>query len=95
MEWSITPFLILAVVLTPFIIYLVWVRIKEIKQTKVATQDKLDTILAEQLKHDSYLRGSDKENKQFLIEIKETGLSTSDKLMAIINRVLNGGGKHE
>ena len=94
MEWSITPFIILFAVIAPFIIYLIVVRIKELRKVKVATQDKLDLILEEQLKHDNYLRGSDKENKQLLIEIKETGLSTSEKLMAIITRVLNGK-KHE
>ena len=94
MEWSITPFIILFAVIAPFIIYLIVVRIKELRKVKVATQDKLDLILEEQLKHDSYLRGSDKENKQLLIEIKETGLSTSEKLLAVINKMLNGT-KHE
>ena len=94
MTWSITPFLILAAVLLPVIAYLVYHRIKDIKQVKLETQNKIDQILEEQLKHDTFLRGSDTVNKQLLIEIKETGLSTSDKLMAIISKVLNGG-RHE
>ena len=94
MTWSITPFLILTVVLLPVIVYLVYHRIKDIKQIKIETQNKIDQILEEQLKHDIFLRGSDTANKQLLIEIKETGLSTSNKLMAIISKVLNGG-RHE
>ena len=93
-NFSITPFIILLTVVAPVVIYLVVVRVKELKKIKVATQDKLDLILEETLKHDSFLRVSDRESKQLLVEIKETGLSTSDKLMAIITRVLNGK-KHE
>ena len=94
MEWSITPFIILFAVIAPFIIYLIVVRIKELRKVKVATQDKLDLILEETLKHDSFLRVSDRESKQLLVEIKETGLSTSEKLLTVINKMLNGI-KHE
>ena len=71
MEWSITPFIILFAVIAPFIIYLIVVRIKELRKVKVATQDKLDLILEEQLKHDSIFRQADSDNKQLLVGIDE------------------------
>ena len=94
MNWSITPFIILAVVMLPFIIYLVVVRIRDIRNAKVAAQDKLDLILESTLTHDAYLRGSDTENKKLLVEIKETTGGMSTRLMDVINRLINGG-RHE
>jgi len=79
----------------PFIIYLVVVRIRDIRNAKITTQNKLDLIFEEQLKHDSYLRGADTTNKQLLVGIDENTKGISEKLMRVIDRLINGSGKHE
>jgi hypothetical protein len=96
MTWfSITPFIILAIVLFPVIGYLVYHRIRDVKKVKVETHNKIDLILENTLAHDAYLRQSDVQNKQILTEIKETTSGTSTRLMDVINRLINGRGKNE
>ena len=95
MTWfSVTPFIILAIVLLPFIAYLVYHRIKDVRVAKDEVHSKIDQILESTLTHDAYLRASDKENKQLLVEIKETTGGISEKLMDIVHRLINGK-KHD
>lgn len=96
MTWfSVTPFIILAIVLLPVIGYLLYARIKDMRVAKTEVHSKIDFILEETLKHDAYLRQSDVQNKQILTEIKETTSGTSTRLMDVINRLINGRGKDE
>ena len=95
MTWfSVTPFIILAIVLLPFIVYLVYHRIKDVRVAKDEVHSKIDQILESTLTHDAYLRASDSQSKQVLEEIRGSTTSISDKLMSVIDRLINGK-KHD
>lgn len=96
MTWfSVTPFIILAIVLFPVIGYLLYARIKDMRVAKTEVHSKIDLILENTLTHDAYLRRSDTENKQMLGEINETTRGTSTKLMDVISKLINGKSRND